>query len=186
VKIIANKDIDDDLLQRMIKIEHEVFGDQSEDIVTYRHVHDKRDGGLFCLVDDDGTPIGFADAIFLSDEQKKEYLNDGNFRILKNIGPKAGTDNNLYLFGFALKKEYRNTGIVKMFVRSFATWLGELGSQGVKMKYTFSEAWSLDGARFLQAMGMIPIDKSKISADGQGFYYSPDNLAEFTAKVLRK
>jgi len=183
VNIIANKDIDEDMLQKITVLEHDVFGDeQSVDPVTYRKMHAKRDAGIFCLVDDGGEPIGFADAIFITDEQKEEYLRDGNFRILKNIGARVGDDNILYLFGLALRKDYRSTGVVLRIAKCFAKWLGELDESGVKVKFTFTETISADGVRFAKAMGMHPMDEQGLKPDGSGFYYSPDNLAKFVKR----
>ena len=183
MRIIANKDIDDDLLQKICKLEYEVFGDEyTVGEETFKNMHIDREG-IFCIIDNGGNPIGFADALFISEEQKEQYLQDKDFRKLRNIGARIGDDNILYLFGLALKKEYRNTGIVRMFFQGFATWLDELGSRGVKMKYTFSEATSSDGARFSKAMGMIPVDASKLEPDGRGFYYSPDNLEKFCRRL---
>lgn len=180
MKVIAGKEIGEDLLGKVSRLEMEIFGPKlSVGEQIFRSLHSNDYGGLFCLVDDAGEPIAFADALFLSEEQKEIYLKDKDFKKLVNIGPRVGDDNILYLFGLALVTEYRSTGIIRNFAQIFAKWLDDFKDKGVRMKFTFAEAVSADGARFSRALGLIPVNESDIDEQGRGFYYSPDNMERF-------
>jgi hypothetical protein len=184
MKIIANKDIDDVLMGKICELEVEVFGPDlavGPELLTAHH-RDRQ--GIFCLLDDKGDPIAFIDVLFLSQEQTTQYLADGDYWKLQNLGFRVADDNIMYLFGLALKKEYRGSGVMKYFIKPFVKWVCDLEARGVKMKYVFAETTSQDGTRFARAMGMIPVDETKIKSDGLGFYYSPDNLAGFIKKFV--
>lgn len=51
---------------------------------------------------------------------------------------------------------------------------------GINITYLFAEAVSDSGVKVLKKMGMIPIDKNKLDNNCHGFYYSPDNLENYS------
>ena len=179
----SNREIDNCLLDKLAALEEKIFGEKAVGSKIFKNIHSKRHGGLFALVDDQNDPVGFMDAIFLSDEQTKQYLKDHDYRKLNNTGVQKEKDNILYIFDIAVVQELRGTEAVKMLIilgASFAQWLKGLKDEGIKFKYIFCDAVSPEGAKAAaKSMGMKPVKKT---FSGLGFYYSPDNLENYIKK----
>ena len=172
------------MLQKLGKLEAEIFGAQAIGEKAFVAVHPKGDG-VFALIDNN-EPIGFIDIIYLSDEQMSQYLKTHNYKTLENIGLKKGK-NNLYFFSLALKKEFHGGGCVKLLAKEFAIYLDKaMKTPGVEVSNVFTEAVTPAGAHSVtQSMGMIPINKNEIDKQGLGFYYSPDCLRSYVKKTIQ-
>lgn len=185
--VVTNIDVTSELFDKLIKIENEVFGEKCIDPAYFRSLHAAHNDDLFAVIDNNtNEPIGYFEALFLTEEQKETYLKDYDYRKLVNIGAQIG-NNIMYIFSLALKKEYRGTNAIKMLAQSFATWLYHIRRQGKILDFVFGEAIYHDGVRSLtKSMGMIPVDVTELDAEGLGFYFSPDCLSSYIYKHMQQ
>lgn len=88
----------------------------------------------------------------------------------------------MYLYNLVLKKEYRDTHVIKLLMIEFSKWLYNGWCNGKKIKSCISEAVTQDGIKTLLSMGMIPKD---VDDKGLGIYYSPDCLRSYVNKMIK-
>jgi len=187
-KVFSGQEITDELFQNMLILDKELFPEDSEYALSPEYLKSlyahNRDGLFFLLHTDTNQLIGYHSCIIVSDNAKNDYISSGNYRKLEHAGTQRG-DNNLYIFTLGLRVAYRGSSAMKLLGKAFANWIVKNIAMGNKLKFCFSEAVSTDGARSLtHGMGMVPLDPNKIDQKGRGFYFSPDNLENYTKKMI--
>lgn len=181
--IKCNNQVDENLLDKVLEFDRTLFptsDDYSFPDDYIKNLYRNSKDGMFVLLDND-IVVGYVNAIFLSDEKFKSYLNDRDYLTLENIGLHVG-DNNMYFYTVALKEEYRKTNALKVLMTSFTTWLENEILNGKRIKNCISEVVTDDGIKMAYFMGMIPSD---IDESGYGIYYSPDCLANYI-KIMKQ
>ncbi len=182
-KVLCGNEVDKEVFSQMLELDKKCFSDEYSLSSEYiSSLYKKSKEGLFCLIDKDKC-VGYINCIFITEEQKQEYIGSGDFRKLNNIGPRIG-NNILYIYTIALDENYRGTKALVMLLKRFSNWLLENKKRGINITYLFAEAVSDSGIKILKKMGMIPIDKHKLDDNCHGFYYSPDNLENYF-KILK-
>lgn len=184
LRALTGNRVDELTFSQMLNLDKKCYSKEYSLSSNYiRSLYKNSKEGLFCLVDKNiNMCVGYIHCIFITEEQKQEYINGGNVRNLINIGLKK-EDNILYILSISLDKKYRKTGALKYMLDEFSKWILSCKLKGIKIKFCFAEAISDSGVRVCNKMGLIPIDGKKLDGNKHGFYYSPDNLEEYSHKM---
>lgn len=184
LKVLSGDQVDEIIFSQMLNLDKKCFSEEYSLSSEYiRTLYKNSKEGLFCLVDNN-TCVGYMHCIFITEDQKQEYVNGGDCRNLINIGPVVG-DNILYILSIAVAEKYRGTGVLKLILKDFSKWILDCKVRGIKIKFCFAEAISNGGVRVCNEMGLVPIDDQKLDSNNHGFYYSPDNLEEYSHKMKK-
>lgn len=181
--IKKNSEITEEILDKVLEFDRTIFTEDDEYSFPdgyFKKVYEKNKDGIFVLFNNN-IVIGYVNCIFITDENKEEFLKTREYLNLENIGINIG-ENNLYLYNLLIKEEYRDGQAIKLIMKEFCRWLDSEIKNGKKIKYCFSEAVTLDGIKTLKAMGMQPQD---INEEGMGIYYSKDNLNNYISNMLK-
>lgn len=181
LKILKNEEIDDDLLKRIEMFDHIIFseGDYTFPEGYLSSLYRTNKEAMFVLLNGDNV-VGYVNAIFLTDEDFKEYLKNPNYLNLHNIGLHDG-DNNMYFYTVAIDQTLRHTSAVKFLMYEFCRFLASERLKGRKISQTITEIVSDDGLRTSRIMGFVPLDGGNPDF---GLYYSPDNLLHYIKRML--
>lgn len=184
LRVLTGNQVDELIFSQMLDLDKKCFSEEYSLSSEYiRSLYKNSKEGLFCLVDNN-TCVGYMHCIFITEKQKQEYINGGDFRNLRNVGLVIG-DNILYILSIALDEKYRGTDALKLMLKNFSKWILDCKANGIKMKFCFAEAISDEGVRVCNKMGLVPIDNRKLDSNNHGFYYSPDNLKEYSHKMKK-
>lgn len=184
LEVLSGEQVDEITFSQMLYLDKKCYSKEYSLPFEYiRSLYKNNKDGLFCLVDKNiNMCVGYIHCIFITEQQKQVYIDGGNVRDLINIGLKKD-DNILYILSISLDQKYRRTDALKFMLYEFTKWILNCSSKGIKMKYCFAEVISNDGVRVCNKMGLIPIDSKKLDSNNHGFYYSPDNLEEYSHKM---
>ena len=96
-KVLCGNEVDKEVFSQMLELDKKCFSDEYSLSSEYiSSLYKKSKEGLFCLIDKDKC-VGYINCIFITEEQKQEYIGSGDFRKLNNIGPRIG-NNILYIY----------------------------------------------------------------------------------------
>lgn len=181
LRILKNEEISDELLKHIELFDKRIFseGEFSFPEGYLSNLYTTNKEALFVLLNND-VVVGYVNAIFLSDENYNDYLINKDYLSLENIGLHDG-DNNMYFFTVALDETIRHTSCVKFLMYEFVKWLETERMLGRRITRTISEVITDDGLNQTKIMGMLPLNGGERDF---GIFYSPDNLIEYTNKML--
>ncbi len=184
LEVLSGKQVDEITFSQMLELDKKCFSEEYSLSSEYiRTLYKNSKEGLFCLVDNN-ICVGYMHCMFITEVQKQEYINGGDFRNLRNIGPVEG-DNILYILSIAVAEKYRGTGALKLILKEFSKWILDCEVRGIKINFCFAEAISNGGVKVCNKMGLVPIDNKKLDSNNHGFYYSPDGLEEYSHKMKK-
>lgn len=183
-QIIKNEEVTDELLDKVLEFDRTIFPEDDEYAFPdgyFRKLYKDNKEGMFVLLVNNNV-IGYVNLIFITDENKEEFLKTRNYLNLEQTSFDIG-DNNVYLYNLLVKEEYRDGIAIKYIMKEICMWLDECIKQGKNIKYFFSEAVSEDGIKTLKAMDLKAQDVDELEL---GIYYSDDNLISYISKMLKK
>lgn len=184
LKVLVNEEVTHEWFEEMLKMENEIFPPEGNDYLSPEYVRnlykENKEGLFFCIDEDEHKLAGYFTIIFISEEQKEQYLNGGHFSDLINIGMHKGK-NIMYLYTAAFDEKYRGTKGMKLIGIEITKWLDKKESEGCVASETYSEAVSLDGVRTItKGFEMEPYH---IDENGIGHYVSYDGMKKYREKM---
>ena len=180
--IKKNNEVDYNLLDEVLKFDRTIFPEDEEYSFPddyFKNLYKNNKDGMFVLLDNN-IVIGYVNLIFITDENRDEFLRTRQYLNLEHIGLKQG-ENNLYLYNLLIEENYRDGQAIKMIMKEICLWLDSEIKEGKSFKYCFSEAVTEDGIKTLNAMNMKAQD---VDENGMGIYYSEDNLNKYISNML--
>lgn len=187
LSVLINEEVNNYWFEKMIKMENRMFPPEGNDYLEPDYVRglykDHKEGLFFCIDEDTNELAGYFTVIFISDQQKDQYLKGMHFSQLQNIGIKEGK-NIVYLYTIAVDDEYRGKACMKLMGKAFAQWMNEKIEEGCEASEIYAEAVSVEGAKSLtKGFELVPMED--VNEKGIGHYKSLDHLKSYIIKMLK-
>lgn len=187
--ILKDNEIDEFRFRELIRLEHETWpegdsGHLPEEYLRKLYENDKK--GLFLAVDLDTDRLaGYFNAIFITPENFRTYLNQGDFTLLERTDPRSCDQPVLYLYTANLYPAYRGTSCMVKLGKAFTRWLDMAEAGGIRLRDVYAEAVTRAGARtIVKGFGMTAMDD--VDNIGLGHYENHDGLRKYRDKMRKR